>query len=103
MNTKPITPQEALENGKREEIPPEVFAAVNSLTAKHFNGGESRIKLKDIKAEVAKLLPDVKPESCWWDFEPIYRQAGWEVWFDKPGYNERAYDAFYLFKPAKKL
>lgn len=35
------------------------------------------------------------------DVEDVYRAAGWEVTYDKPGYNE-TYDATFTFRSAKK-
>ena len=36
------------------------------------------------------------------DIEPVFEQAGWKVDFDRPGYNEGPYDAYFQFTKKKK-
>lgn len=40
-------------------------------------------------------------EKHWLDIETAYRQAGWEVEYDKPAYNE-TYGASWEFKHGKR-
>ncbi len=40
-------------------------------------------------------------EKGWLDVEPIFKKAGWDVEYDKPGYNE-SYPATFKFSRKKK-
>ena len=106
--TKPIRPED-LPAAKAAQIPDFVFDAVNGLLAKHAGSG-SRITLRQpevISAILARVpgLWENREEALdslfanrWLDFESAYQDAGWEVAYDKPGYNE-SYDAFWVFRP----
>ena len=96
---KPIRPEEITHN-----IPDFVIEAVNKLIKKNWNGREAIIKQDEIMALISSNDPnDDKPsrreiyEHNWLDFENLYREAGWVVMYDKPGYNER-YDAYFQFR-----
>lgn len=99
---KPITPDEV---GKQllNDIPEEVVEVVNKLIAKHWSGRRSVVNQSEIAREIAARM-DVSESYVyrkeWLDFEPIFRDAGWNVFYDKPGYNED-YPATFTFTPAK--
>lgn len=96
---KPISPDEAL---KGKQIPEVVFEVVNSLLSEKFNGASVTIK----ENEIIKILVDQglnKQEIYdrhWLDIKESYRQVGWKVEYDKPGYNE-TYDAYFRFSRRK--
>jgi|SRR3989338_165418 len=95
---KPIRPNEV---GKLREngIPDAAFEAFNELITKNFTGSSAIIKTKDVvKLMIEKGLNqnDIY-DNGWLDVENVYRAAGWNVVYDKPGYNE-AYDAYFEFK-----
>lgn len=104
MNTlSPITPEEVLEL-KTEIIPKEVIAAFNSLIAERWNGYQSIVKQKEVvdlilskynEDQKAQIEKDIYSKH-WLDIEPIYCKVGWDVVYDKPGYNE-TYSAYYMF------
>lgn len=87
-------------------IPTVVITAVNNLLTKNFRGGSITIKQKDITSEIMRLDESVIENEIyankWMDFEEVYRQYGWSVSYDKPGYNE-SYDATFEFKPLMRV
>lgn len=92
--TKPITPDE-VERGKY--IPPVVIEAFNELIAE----GGGRVLQKDVVARIlAKAGGAITSEEIfkkgWLDVEGMYREAGWNVVYDKPAYCE-TYDANFTF------
>ena len=102
-----ITPKQAAERHIKEVIPHEVYDAVNQLLAERCGGGGSIvIKTKEIVALAKKLLDEAGreykdsdfDEKGWLDFEPFYRENGWDVKYDGPAYNE-SYDSFFKFAP----
>lgn len=104
---KPFSPDEAKAN-KVHTLPVQLIQAINELLSeKYTDGGTIRITLKDLKARCRRVFgqdgmsSNADPISSWpdsvWDFEPVYRQQGWSVMYDKPAYNE-SYDGFYAFK-----
>lgn len=96
---KPITPSEVVEQ-KKKDLPPEVIETWNKLIAEKFSGSSARVLQKDAVSAltIALLVPSsVIFDKGYLDVEPIYRDAGWKVEYDKPGYNE-SYEAFYIFQ-----
>jgi hypothetical protein len=103
-NVKPITPQEALELKQNVIIPDVVFEAFNELIATEFDGSHASIRQDDVvnlilKKMSAAGIDDPQVNYRWLDIEPLYRKAGWQVEYDKPGYNE---EGPALFKFTKK-
>lgn len=96
---KPIKPEDVLEL-KKVIIPEQVIGAFNHLIAKNFSDGVAVVKQKDIVNEIIMRMQlensDEVFKNRWLDVEEIYRDSGWCVKYDKPGYNE-TYDAFYEF------
>ncbi len=96
---EPISPAEALKN-KNNTIPPEVIEAFNELIAKNFNGRTATILQKEVAALAANKLSvstDYLYKNKWLDVEDVFSERGWEVDYDKPGFNE-SYDATFTFK-----
>lgn len=102
MATKPISPKDVV-SLKRDGIPDKVIEAFNELIAKSWNGGYAYVKQEEVVALIkAKTGLDSTTggeiyANNWLDVEDIYRQAGWIVTYDKPGYNEN-YGASFQFK-----
>lgn len=89
---KPFTPEDL-----ETSIPDFVIEAVNDLLKKNFNGSQASFT----HTTVEKAIRQKMPEGEQWcqtrlNFEPIYREFGWDVLYDKPGYNE-SYSAYYQF------
>lgn len=101
IKLKAISPAAAAVN-KQNSIPDFVFEAVNQLLSKEARKGNNYIKLlqKDIVALIVangQCSKEAVYASKWLDFEESYREAGWEVTYDKPGYNE-SYEANFIFE-----
>ncbi len=107
---RPITPDQALK-AKINAIPSFVIEAVNELLAKRFSGVSCTIKQKEVieKAEEIGMARGTIPGHAsrqtffnehWLDFEPLFRDAGWKVEYDKPGWDE-SYEPFWKFSRAK--
>lgn len=96
----PITPEEARKC--RPLIPDFVLQVVNELISeKARNNKKITIKQNEIVNKIIARHSDMTKkeifDSNWLDFEDIYRDAGWKVVCDKPGYNED-YDAYFVFE-----
>ena len=99
---KPITPSEV-----KIVIPDAVIIAVNRLIQDKWDGTKAIIKQDEIMELISSdREDDPRPKRSevykhhWLDFEDLYRQAGWSVEYDKPGYNED-YDAYFKFERKK--
>ena len=91
MKVKPITPDEVV-----HEIPDVIIETVNQLIKEKWNGYKAHILQDDILERV-NIPRDEIFEKNWLDFEHIYREAGWSVIYDNPGWDEN-YKAFFEFK-----
>jgi hypothetical protein len=99
----PITPDEVAKK-KSESIPAEVIEAFNELIAQNFNGHSACVLQKEAAALAADKLgvsTDVLYKNHWLDVEDTFRAAGWDVDYDKPGYNE-SYEANFKFTKEKR-
>jgi len=102
---KPITPQE-VEEARKNDIPSFVIEAVNKLLKKKWDGKKAIITQDEIISEM-KPINVLGLENGvnfrrqvfanhWLDFEDLYRESGWKVEYDKPGYCE-TYNAYFKF------
>jgi hypothetical protein len=111
--TKPISPSE-IGAYKAKSFPAYVFEAFNELIASNFSSGSATVYQKDaIQRILAKANADdidddsdIMPATLsrsevfsrgYLNVEEAYRELGWKVEYDKPGYNE-SYDAHFIFK-----
>ena len=93
--SRPILPKEVVSK-KSQLLPSVVFDVFNELITENWDGKESRFTISDVYACFEKYkVESIKP--TWLDVEPTYREAGWVVAFDKPGYNE-SYSGTYMFR-----
>ena len=97
-NVAPLKPEEVV-----HMIPDFVIAAVNKLLQEHWDGNQAIIKQDDIMAIISSNDEnDERPskqeiyDRHWLDFEKIYREAGWNVLYDRPAIDEN-------FKPYFKF
>lgn len=102
----PISREEALKirEKNRNNIPDLVFKIVNDLLLTKPRKNNRIIITQD--EILNQLLGD---EDCgrfnrqamldkgWLDFEDIYREVGWKVTYDKPGFNED-YKPYFIFE-----
>ena len=109
---KPISPDGVIEL-KKFLLPDEVFTAFNKMIAKNWDNGHSKFKQDEVIDEIIRLKPSGLPQPSdtggnnkareyiydnhWLDVEVIYREEGWDVTYDKPGYNE-TYAATFEFR-----
>lgn len=95
--TKPITPND-IPAVRAKMLPPEVLETFNELITEHYSNGRSTVKQKEVveRLETAGFNHREIYDKGYLNVEEIYRDAGWHVKFDKPGYNE-SYDAYFVF------
>ena len=95
---RPISPHEALEL-KQANIPDVVINTVNRLIAENIRYGYATLYQKDIVKELVASGLNRREifDKHWLDFEDMYREAGWEVTYDSPGFNE-TYDETFKFE-----
>lgn len=104
MATKPITPKEAFE---KKFIPDEVITIFNDLIQLNLSQeGTAKFKQEDVieriidSGFVSKEDKQTIFDKKWLDVEVIYQRNGWDVEYDKPGFNED-YSAYFIFKCPK--
>lgn len=96
---EPISPSDV-----KKFIPDFIIETVNKLIMEKWDGDKAIILQDDIMDKVSSNDPDNdKPsrrevfDKGWLDFEPLYRERGWKVEYDKPAYNEFC-KAKFIFK-----
>lgn len=101
--SKALSPQEAILRFKNE-VPETVLEAWNSLIVSNLKvqGGKSTasFSLDDLATKITLAMDvsrEVAKDKGWFDLEDIFRDKGWKVEFDSPGYNEN-YSANYTFR-----
>ena len=87
---------------KLEIIPPEVITVFNHLIAQHYDAGSSTFTQDEVIVLLQNTLEECPPRAeifanGWLKVEQIYEVEGWEVEYDKPGYNE-TYNARFTFR-----
>jgi hypothetical protein len=101
---QPISPDDVSKQ-KLQYLPEEVILAVNEAIAECWNGVESTIKQKNLIDKILLKMPELSRQEVfdkhYLEIEDIYREAGWKVRYDKPGYNE-SYDAYFEFSKERK-
>lgn len=95
--SEPIRPEDVAGH-KTKVLPSEVFEVFNDLIARSFNNGQATVMQKDVvDALVAKGFSkeEIFAQKLL-DVEEAYRAKGWQVEYDKPGFNE-TYGAAFIF------
>ena len=99
---KPISPDDVAEAVAMPEF---IIDVVNHLIVTHYNNGTAVIELKEIVKEAREYMRVHNRfgqfKYAWLNFEEVYRNAGWNVEYDKPGYNE-SYEATFKFTKKEK-
>lgn len=103
MSVKPLSPGQVAET---KQIPHEVISTVNELLQEKFNGhscwlGQDEVidwalqKFKESggatfnsRYEKVEVTRQMLFDRGWLNFEVLFRAHGWDVMYDKPGYNE---------------
>ena len=94
----PITPKEVVDS-KITAIPEAVFEIFNDAIVKNFKDGTAIFKQHDIVLDITEALNITIIqvfERGYLEVEEVYRNAGWNVRYSKPGPNEN-YHAFFQF------
>lgn len=94
---KPISPDELI-----VIVPDYVITAFNKLLQRKWDGVSVVITVdeayKAIRAECGRAT---KIETRWLNIEPLYRAEGWDVSYEKTGFNDASPD-FFTFKKRRK-
>jgi hypothetical protein len=77
-----------------------VFDAFNTEIAKHFAGGSATVRQETVVMRLVEGGMQRREiyDAGWLNVEEAYRDAGWKVTYDKPGYNETG-EARFTFEP----
>lgn len=97
MKIKPIKPEDVT-----VVVPDGVIEAFNHLIQQHWNGKQAHFRLQEAIEQAAletELTPNELIDKGYMDVEPLYIDAGWNVVFDQPGYNETYPATFTFSKP----
>ena len=105
MEVKPITPEEIIKKNVNN-IPPEIFTAVNTLLIEKSKTSKDEIVIR--QDEILEMVcGDEKRQgkftrnevftNNWLDIENYYNAAGWEVKYHQPPYYE-TWRAYFKFK-----
>lgn len=106
MNVKPISPDEAV---NEKGFPDEVISAFNEMIIENLRGKTSIFKQKDVVKRIIRKITNSKLldnesnlnnylyENHWLDIEDLYRAAGWKVEYEKSGYGENYFEAYFKF------
>jgi CO/xanthine dehydrogenase Mo-binding subunit len=95
----PFSPEEMISK-KYNGTPQEVYEVFNNLIIKNWNGYSATISQNMAVNEIAEKLKMDTSEifnNNWMNIEEAYRNKGWRVDYNKPGYNE-AYEATFYFR-----
>jgi len=99
----PISPDE-VSAVKSLSFPDEVIEVFNALIAENWTGSSARVLQSEAVSRIAASL-GISRQACfdlnYLDVEDLYRDQGWEVDYDKPGYNE-SYPATFSFAKRKR-
>lgn len=93
---KPITPEQIKPS---VSIPNQVVETFNLLISANYRNGAARVLQKEIVNQLVAIgfsRNRIFDEKLL-DVEETYREAGWEVEYDKPGYNE-SYEPYFVFR-----
>lgn len=103
--TKPITPDEVTKQ-KSEALPDQVIEAFNELIAQQWDGRKASFKQHDVVNLIVSKMEVRRGEvfdKHWLDIEEVYKEAGWVVDYDQPGWADAQYEPIFTFtKPEKK-
>ena len=100
---RPISPDEVT-GLQRELIPPEVIEIFNRFIGRTILNGHATIRQDDVVKALVESGLDKRAifDNGWLNIEEIYREAGWEVVYDSPAYNESYPPTFKFTVPKKK-
>lgn len=102
MTTQPIKPSDVAKT-KESVFPNEVLEAFNEIIATNYHRNSSCFRQDDVVELMVKKGLKRKDifENHWLDVEAVYQNAGWNVEYDAPGYNE-SYPATFTFSHKRR-
>lgn len=102
--TEPIRPEQVAQ-AKTAQIPAVVLVVFNELITKAWDGRTAVVRQDEIVETIldrdTSLTRGEIFDGHLLDVEPIYRDAGWGVEYDKPGFNE-SYEPVFTFSVPRK-
>ena len=97
----PISPDD-INSLKAKNLPKEVFDGFNKLIVDNWNGRCAKFNQNEVAKLIASKM-DISTndvyEKKYLEVEDIYREKGWVVEYDKPGYCEDYNASFTFSKP----
>lgn len=97
---KPIRPEE-IGKARRNQLPDEVIAAFNECITKHWDQRAATFEQKEVVALILAKMPALTRDQVFeqrlLNIETAFRVEGWQVDYDRPGYNE-TYEPTFTFK-----
>ena len=100
---EPIKPEDIVEKSaeyKKASMPDGVIEAFNELIGKNWSGNSAKVTQNEaidlIIEKVERTSRRKIIDNHWLDVEDIFREQGWKVSYDKPGYCED-YEAYFIF------
>jgi hypothetical protein len=98
---KPLSPAEA-QKAFNKNLPDFVIESVNELiVATLDSSGRASFTFEELEQKIKSKKPDDQPWTRkWLDIEETFREHGWRVESDSPGYNE-TYKGHYKFSPKR--
>jgi hypothetical protein len=106
MTVEPLSPDEAK---VKHAIPDQVIEAFNEMILRNLDGRVAIVNQEDVVSLIREKMKAARPDfnrreifqERWLNVEEIYRSKGWQVEYDKPGFNE-SYDATFTFRKPKQ-
>lgn len=100
MSVTPITPDEVIKQ-RLDGVPDKVIEIFNEMIVENWNtSGKYAIVDQDkVVTRIAAVMNvdrQIVFDKGWIDIEPIFRNVGWRVEYDKPAYYED-YSAYFKF------
>lgn len=96
---KPISPDQV-----NPVKPDEVIETFNKSVQYHWDGQKAKFLARNVAIEIATRMGISESEVLekhYLDIEEIYHQAGWEVTYTKPDYNEAIpFEPYFVFTKA---
>jgi hypothetical protein len=103
MPVQPLRPDEVVA-AKVRLLPDPILEVWNEAIARNMSDGSSTVLQNEVVAALCSKMDCTRQhvfKQGWLEIEAIYREAGWKVTYDKPGYCE-TYEAFFVFTPKRK-
>lgn len=103
---KVYTPEDVLKK-RVGTIPDYVIDAFNDLLTENYQEDETIIEQEDIIRKILEYSTDDELtretifKKHYLNIENLYRNNGWEVYYEKPAFDE-LFEPFFIFKPKKK-